>query len=96
MCGWCVALGREFFRDWGGYDERFVFWCGDIDLARYLTSIRSPPVRVQIPEPLKHVPGQTPRTEELNRDALADLKRYEAKWGSSALVDKTQLRSVDW
>lgn len=96
MCGWCVAMSREFYRGWGGYDDRFVFWCSDIDLAKWTIGLGHPPLRVRIPEPLRHELNGTPRTDDLVRDAHEDLARYESKWGSSALEDKARLQSVDW
>lgn len=96
MCGWCVAMDRIFFERWGGYDEQFVFWCSDIDLARWVTERGHPPIRVAIPVPLRHELNGTEREDGIEQDAVEDLDRYTAKWGRSALDDKTQLRSVDW
>lgn len=97
MCGWCIAFPRSALEvDLGQFDEQFVFWCSEIDMARRAIMSGHPPVRVQLPTPLYHVPSQTPREDGLEQDAQEDLVRYEAKWGVSALVDKTQLRSVDW
>jgi len=95
MCGWCVVGQREAWEQLGFYDERFVFWCSDIDLAKRCINQDAPPLRVRTPSPLKHVPGQTPREPWIEEEAVKDLARYQEKWGTSALEDKARLRSVD-
>lgn len=96
ICGWCVAFSRTalWCEDlW--YDEQFGIWCTDIDLCKRLAAAGHPPVRVAIPVPLKHALNATTSRREvqdvINDEAVADLDRYEAKWGSRAETDKHAL-----
>lgn len=95
ITGWCVMFRADFLREWGGYDGQYVLWCSDIDLCRYLDEINMPPKRVAIPVPLIHELGATQTRPgvhgHLDREAVADLDRYQAKWGTSALEDKHSL-----
>lgn len=70
--------------------------CSDIDLCKYLHEIGLPPKRVAIPNLLVHHGSQTTaRLPEIRADldpeAVEDLARYQAKWGTSALEDKHAL-----
>jgi GT2 family glycosyltransferase len=96
FCGWCVAFSRTalWCEDlW--YDEQFGIWCTDVDLAKRLHEAGHPPVRVAIPEPLRHALNATtsqPAVQDvINDEAVADLDRYERKWGSRAETDKHAL-----
>lgn len=95
ICGWAVAFDRDWFHEWGGYDERYTLWCSDIDLARHLHHTGHPPVRVPIPVPLLHDLGATQARPDLHpvldSAARADLDAYQAKWGTRAEVDKHAL-----
>lgn len=109
ICGWCVVWDREaLLGNWRGpageifkglnrlfYDERFVLWASDIDLVKRLHVLGHPPVRVAIPEPLKHQLSATvahPEFGELfNAWGTADLDRYAEKWGTLAQEDKFEM-----
>lgn len=108
ICGWCVVWDRLALHGFMGeqvrredpagclfYDERFVLWGSDIDLTRRLIDAGHPPVRVAIPEPLKHQLSATVANpefrESFNQWGVEDLDRYEAKHGTRAEVDKHAL-----
>ncbi len=96
ICGWCVAFNQHALKiNWLYYDERFGIWCTDVDLCKRLHADGHPPVRVAIPEPLRHQLNATTSQPEvqdvINDEAVADLDRYERKWGSRAETDKHAL-----
>lgn len=105
ICGWCVVWERRALygdRSVGGgsggdlfYDEHFVLWASDIDLVKRLRAVGHPPVRVAIPEPLKHQLSATVGDQRYH-DLFSgwgstDLDLYEKKWGSRAETDKHAL-----
>lgn len=106
ICGWCVAFDR--FALYGSedadlapwesglfYDEQFGIWATDVDLCKRLAEAGHPPVRVAIPNPLRHQLNATTSRPEvqdfINDEAVVDLDRYEAKWGTRAEADKHAL-----
>lgn len=96
ICGWCVVWSRDALRERClFYDERYTLWASDIDLCRTLHKLGRPPVRVAIPEPLKHQLSATVSNpafrDAFNQWGLADLDAYEAKWGTRAESDKHAL-----
>lgn len=101
ICGTLMSFRGDFLGYWGGYDERYVIWCSDIDLAKFCHDIGSPPVRVRIPNLLIHHGSQTTKRMPeilplLDEEAKLDLQRYQEKWGTSALEDKHGLQAVMW
>lgn len=97
ICGWCVAMSRDWLDYWGGYDERFVLWCTEMDLAYQLILHDVPATRVKIPNTLIHHGSRTyaehAEIQEIcSRWAQEDLVQYEMKYpGHTAPEDKTLL-----
>jgi GT2 family glycosyltransferase len=89
---YCLCLRREAFEALGGLDERFVLWASDIDLARRLIEAGRPPVKVLLPNPIRHeVSATTGAHPEVAHICQEDLERYREKWGVDANCDKAAL-----
>jgi GT2 family glycosyltransferase len=96
ICGWAVAFSRHALHLEGlWYDEQFGIWCTDVDLCKRLHAAGRPPVRVALPEPLRHKLNATQDREDvkgvLDDEAVADLERYAEKYGTRAETDKYAL-----
>lgn len=95
---YCMAWKREGWEALDGLDERFKWWCSDIDIARRMMDAGHPPIRMMLPVPgIAHLSGVTatgPQQAPLIEMALQDLDRFREKWGVTAEQEKHRLAAL--
>jgi len=90
--GWFLGLNREFAEGYGyAFDQRFVIWCGDIDLMRRARQEGQQVAWVDGLD-IQHVYSETTSQKDIQDWIipleLRDLELYKLKWSTEANVDK--------
>lgn len=81
LSGWCFMISRSLWKEIGGFDEDFSFWCADNSLMEQLMALGVLPMLV--PKAIvEHLGSRTLKTAS-NRDELTvdQVKKYNLKYG---------------
>lgn len=81
LSGWCFMISRKLWKEIGGFDEDFSFWCADNSLMEQLKLIGILPMVVPLAK-VEHLGSRTLKTMD-NRDELTvqQVKKYNKKYG---------------
>ncbi len=85
LAGWCLAFGRELWRNLGGFDESLQTYWSDTDFQQrtIATCQTATPLQVVASLPLQHLGHRTTGHDPHRRQRwLTDQARYLQKWPS--------------
>lgn len=91
LVGWFICFSKEGYERYGGFDPRFVLWCGDIDLCKRVERSGDKIVKV-MDSSVEHQYSKTTERPEISSVVtewqLNDIDAYKDKWNSDPNVDK--------